>query len=368
MENTSSVTPWEVSEDINYEKLQKDFGTEKIPDFKEKKDLHPLIKRNFFFSHRDFNLWLKDAEAGKQVSILTGRGPSEKMHLGHLIPFLVAKSLQEKYGCEIYIPISEDEKFFVKPYLSLDNAKKFSEDNILDIIALGFNPKKTFIVRDFSYPPLYEFSARAAKLITYSEARAVFGLKPGTNIGWTFYPAVQAAHILLPQLLKGPHRTLVPVAIDQDPFIRLTRDIAQNKAFKLLKPSAIHSKFLPSLKGAAKMSASDSEETNVIYLSDSPAEVKKKINKYAFSGGRDTLEEHRRLGGNPDIDISFQYLKMLFEPDDKKLHTIYKDYKSGALTSGELKKYLIEEINTFLKEHQKNKNKAKSQLKNFILK
>ncbi len=364
-----SLTPWEVSENIDYKKLIKDFGTSEIDQkiFSKLKKAHPILRRGNYFSHRDFDLWLKDAESKKQVSIITGRGPSEKMHLGHLVPFLAAKSLQDLFDCNVYIPISEDEKFFVKKDLSFEDAQKFAEDNILDLIALGFKPGKTFFIRDFSFPDVYKNSAKIAKLITYSEAKAVFGLSPENNIGWSFYPAVQAYHILLPQFQEGPHRTLVPVGIDQDPFIRLTRDISEHSTLKFKKPSAIHSKFIPGLKGTVKMSASDSEETNLIYLSDTPEVVKKKINKYAFSGGKDTLEEHRKKGGNPDIDISFQYLKTIFEDDDKSLQKIHDDYRSGKLLSGELKAIAIEKINSFLKEHQKKKYLAKSQVKRFML-
>ena len=369
MKKGTSVTPWEVSGEVDYEKLSKQFGTNGIPKniLEKLKKTHPILWRGIYFSHREFDSWLKDAEAGKNVSILTGRGPSEKMHFGHLVPFLATKALQEKYNCNVYIPISEDEKFFVKKNLSFDDSQKFAEENILDIIALGFNPSKTFIIKDFFYPELYKQSAQIAKLITYSEAKSIFGLKPENNLGWTFYPAVQAAHILLPQFIEGKHRTLVPVGIDQDPFIRLTRDIAEHSTLKFVKPSAIHSKFMPSLKGSAKMSSSEGEETNLIYLSDNEKEVKRKINKYAFSGGRDTLEEHKKLGGNPERDISFQYLKMLFEQDDKKLKKIEKDYKSGKLLSGQLKGILIEKINSFLKEHQKKRKFAKKQLKKFLL-
>ena len=106
----------------------------------------------------------------------------------------------------------------------------------------------------------------------------------------------------------------------------------------------------------------------VILLSDSPKEVETKIKKYAFSGGRDTLEEHRKKGGNPEIDVSFQYLKMFFEPDDKKLQKIHDDYKSGKLLTSELKQITIDKINAFLKEHQKNREKAKKQLDKFLFK
>lgn len=370
MKKEFSVTPWQVSEDIDYEKLLTKFGTSKIPDSVKKQlaKSHPLLRRGIYFSHRDFDLWLKDASSGKKVSILTGRGPSERMHLGHLVPFLVAKSLQELYDCEVYIPISEDEKFYVKHNLSFDEARKFADENILDILALGFKKGKTFFIKDFDYPEVYRNSAKIAKLITYSEAKAVFGLEPGNNLGWTFYPAVQAFHILLPQFVKGKHRTLVPVGIDQDPFIRLARDVAGHETLKFEKPSAVHSMFIPSLKGSAKMSSSDSESSNVIYLNDDEKTVKSKINKYAFSGGRDTLEEHRKFGGNPDVDISFQYLKMLFEHDDKKLGEIEKSYRSGKLLSGELKALAVEKINDFLHNHRKQRDKVKNHVDSFMLK
>jgi len=367
MAEKSVLTPWEVSGDVDYDKLVKEFGTSLISDkIKNKLDkCHPLIRRGLYYSHRDFDKWLEAHEKKKRVSVITGRGPSEKMHLGHLIPFLVAKSLQEEFDCEVFIPISDDEKFYVKPNLSYEDSMKFSYENILDLIALGFKPGKTFIFEDFVYTDIYKYAARIAKRITYSTAKAAFGLVPENNVGWSFYPAMQAAHILFPQFVRGKHISVVPVGIDQDPFIRLTRDVAVYPEFGFDKPAALHSKFFPSLTGGAKMSSS---EGIAISLIDTPEEVKKKINKYAFSGGRDTLEEHRKLGGNPDVDVSFQYLKMLFEPDDKKLEKIEADYRSGKLLSGELKQILIDKINVFLKEHQQRREKAKKDIDKFLFK
>ena len=361
------VSPWEVEGNIDYEKLIKQFGTTQIPDqiYKKLKDCHPLLRRGIYFSHRDFDKWLKAHEDGKKVSVITGRGPSEKMHIGHLVPFLVAKSLQDKFNCDVYIPISDDEKFFIKKDLTFEQTLKYSEDNILDLIALGFDPKKTFIFQDFVYTDIYKYAAQIAKRITYSTAKATFGLDSQKNIGWSFYPAMQAAHILFPQFHTKKHISVVPVAIDQDPFIRLTRDIASHKDINLEKPAALHAKFLPSLHGETKMSSSGS---GLIFLSDNPKEVKKKINKYAFSGGQKTTEEHRKKGGNTEVDVSFQYLRMLFEESDKKLQDIKTKYESGELLTGELKSILIEKINTFLKDHQKKKQEAKKNIDKFILK
>ncbi|MCL5018689.1 MAG: tryptophan--tRNA ligase [Candidatus Pacearchaeota archaeon] len=363
---SSVVNPWEVSGEINYEKLVKEFGTTPISD-KIKKRLektHPLLRRGIYFSHRDFDKWLAEYDKKKKVSVITGRGPSDKMHLGHLVPFLVAKSLQENFNCEVFIPISDDEKFFVKEKLSFDDAIKFSEDNIIDLIALGFKQGKTTIFEDFKYTKIYNYAAKIAKRITYSEAKAVLGLKPENNIGWSFYPAMQAAHILFPQFSEGKHMSVVPVGIDQDPFIRLTRDVAVHKDFNFEKPAALHAKFVPSLTGDPKMSSSEGGQ---IFLTDSPKEVEMKIKKYAFSGGRDTLEEHRKKGGNPDVDVSYQYLKFFFELDDKKLQNIHDEYKSGRMLTSELKMILVDKINSFLKEHQKKRELAKKQMDKFLL-
>jgi tryptophanyl-tRNA synthetase len=154
--------------------------------------------------------------------------------------------------------------------------------------------------------------------------------------------------------------------VDQDTHFRISRDVIPKLGY--LKPSIIHCVFLPPLTGVSgKMSASSPNETS-IYTTDSPEEVKRKINKYAFSGGKDTTEEHRKHGGNPEVDVSFQYLRMFFEPDDKKLKKIHDDYKSGKLLTSELKQILIEKINAFLKEHQKKREEAKKLVDKFIYK
>jgi len=128
----------------------------------------------------------------------------------------------------------------------------------------------------------------------------------------------------------------------------------------------MHNVFLPPLTGiGGKMSASGDSS---IWTTDSPEEVKRKIRKYAFSGGQKSIEEHRKLGGNPDIDVSFQYLKMFFEPDDEKLQKISDDYRSGKLLTSELKEILIEKINKFLEEHQKKRKLAEKQIDKFLFK
>ncbi|MEM1725134.1 MAG: tryptophan--tRNA ligase, partial [Thermoplasmata archaeon] len=76
-------------------------------------------------------------------------------------------------------------------------------------------------------------------------------------------------------------------------------------------------------------------------------------------------ELHRKLGGNPDVDVSFQWLKYLFEPEDSKLNEIEENYRSGKRLTGEVKELLINRINEFLEKHRIEKENAKKTIKEF---
>jgi len=58
-------------------------------------------------------------------------------------------------------------------------------------------------------------------------------------------------------------------------------------------------------------------------MTDKPNQIKNKINRHGFSGGQETEEEHRKLGGNPDVDVSYQYLRFLLD-DDEELDRLAK--------------------------------------------
>jgi len=238
---------------------------------------------------------------------------------------------------------------------------------MLDVIALGFDPKKThFLINTKHANLLYPEAIKIAKKISFSTVKAAFGFTNELNIGAIFYTSMQAAPVIVPSVLKKKKiPCLIPLALDQDPHFRVARDVYPKLGYP--KPAIIHSTFLPPLQRAqGKMSSSI--ENTAIFTTDSPKEVETKIRKYAFSGGRDTVEEHRKHGGNPDIDVSFQYLKMFFEPDDKKLAQIEQNYRSGKMLTSELKEYLIKKINAFLDEHQKKREQAKKQVEKFLYK
>jgi len=361
------VTPWHVEGDIDYDKLIKQFGTQKISNDiltklqKITGEDHFMLRRGVFFSHRDLNLILNNYEKGDEFFLYTGRGPSGHTHIGHLVPWVFAKWLQEKFNVNMYFQLTDDEKFFSKQNLSLEQTSNFALENALDFIALGFNPEKTKIIIDTkNIKTLYPIAAEVAKKINFSNTKAVFGFTNETNLGMIFYTSLQSAPCFIED-----KPVLIPLGVDQDPHFRITRDVAQK--INKVKPALIHNIMIPSLLGpGGKMSASDEKST--IYTTDSPEQVKKKINKYAFSGGQPDIDEHRKVGGDPDIDVSFQYLRIFFEPDDIKLKKIYDDYKSGKMLTGELKAILIEKINNFLSLHQEKREEARKNIDAYMMK
>ena len=359
------VTPWHVEGDIDYDKLIKQFGTEKISESilerirKIAGEDHFMLRRGIFFSHREMDRILTDYEKGVKFFLYTGRGPSGHTHIGHLVPWVFAKWLQEKFNVNMYFQLTDDEKFFAKPNLTLEDTQKFAYENALDFIALGFKPENTkIIINTRNIQTLYPIAAQVAKKVNFSNTKGVFGFTNETNIGMIFYTSLQSAPCFIED-----KPVLIPLGVDQDPHFRITRDVAPKIGKQ--KPALIHNIMIPGLEGpGGKMSASS--ENGTVYTTDSAKIVKNKINKYAFSGGQPDIEQHRKIGGNPDIDVSFQYLRIFFEPDDNKLKSIYEDYKSGKMLTGELKAILIEKINAFLAVHQERREKAKDRIDEFL--
>ena len=370
----NKVTPWEAKGSINYQKLIKDFGVSPISESQLKKikehtgDLHHFLRRGIFFAHRDLDLILKEFKKGNKFFIYTGRAPSGPVHIGHLVPWMFTKWLQDKFEVELYFQFPDEEKFLFKKNLSWEQSQEYLQENMLDVIALGFDPKKTHFIIDSQHANLmYKPALHVAKKITFSTIKSAFGFTNEQNIGMIFYTAMQAVPSFLPSILKKKNiPCLIPHAIDQDVHFRVSRDVIPKLGYP--KPASIQCRFLPGLGGMVKDGKmSSSEARTAIYTTDDPKTVRKKIMKYAFSGGRETLGEHRKKGGNPDIDIAYQWLTF-FEEDDKKLEEIYQNYKSGKLLSGEIKQILVNKITEILAEHQKRRKQAKSKIKDFILK
>ena len=369
--NEMVVTPWEVRGKVDYERLIREFGTQPLTDellqriAKHTGELHLQLRRRIFFSHRDLDTVLDLYERGVRFVLYTGRGPSGPVHIGHLVPWIFTKHLQEKFGTRLYFQMTDDEKFVVDDELRLEDTRRFAYENALDLIALGFEPKNTYIIFDVKdIGMLYDIALEVAKRITYSTAKATFGFQESTNIGWIFWPAIQAVPCFLHAKLTGENvPALIPAAIDQDPYWRITRDVAPKLGY--YKPAQIHCRFLPGLGAGGKMSASEPETS--IFTVDPPEVVKRKVWN-AFTGGRPTVAEQRKMGGDPSVCSVFQYFLFLFEEDDEKLADRERKCRAGEILCGECKTELTERVVRFLTEHQKRREKARNIIDKFHLK
>jgi len=374
---TTKVDPWaDIQGKVDYDKLIKDFGTEKLDTHlieRIERDaaakglpLHHFLRRNIFFSHRDLKWLFHELDKGNKFYLYTGRGPSGDVHLGHMISYSFTKWLQDVYGCEVWFQLTDDEKFLMKPDLTLEESNRLAYENALDVIACGFDSKKTFIFVDTDFAgTLYPLAVKVAKKVNFSTIKAVFGFNNDQNVGAIFYTSMQAVPAILPSALAGRNiPCLIPHGIDQDAHFRVTRDVLPKLGF--YKPAAIHCRFLPPLTGPGKMSTTGDARDATIFMNDDPKAIRKKVMRYAFSGGKDTVEEHRKHGGDVDVDMAFQWLTY-FEPDDEKLVEIKRQYAAGDLLSGELKQILVDTITPMILEHQKKREEARKHLDAFIV-
>ena len=376
------ITTNEVKSDspIDYDRLIDEFGSKRIDQndlellnqviekrqlsAKKEKYMH-YFNNGIFFSHRDFTELLKNYLNGQSFYIYTGRGPSSiSMHIGHLIPFQMAQILQELFDVIVVIQLTDDEKFYCdKQDRNLLDFTNMANENIKDIIACGFDSQKTFIFTNTGYiQHLFPTVIQIQKLINFNVAKAIFGVDNRSSLGKIAFPAMQIApsfSICFPHLFptNKPIQCLIPCAIDQDPYFRLTRDLAPR--MKYLKPALLHAKFLPSLQGLnGKMSSSIPD--SVIFLSDSSKIISKKIKK-SFSGGGASIEEHKSRGANLDVDIPINYLNFFLTNREEYLK-IKESYKKGEISTGEVKNRLIVIINDIIDDHKKIREIIKSDI------
>ena len=368
-----TVTPYEVKGRIDYARLREQFGTQEIDAPLLERlakvthgPVHPLLSRGIYYSHRDLEGLLAQYEKGQPFFLYSGRGPSGPLHLSHLVPFTLCQWFQEKLGVPMYIQITDDEKFWARSKLSREETVRWGYENLVDILALGFDPAKTRVFFDSrSIAALYPLAIRVARKIPYSTVKAVFGFPPSTNIGLVFYTALQTVPCFYPSWETGKAvPCLIPCGIDQDPHFRVTRDIAESLGYP--KPTLIHSQMIPGLLGEEVMSTTGNEEDNALFLNDPPKTVERKLRK-AFTGGRASVEEQRRLGANPEICSVWALWKTRFAETPEKFEQVTQDCRSGALLCGDCKGELIERVHTFYQHHQKAREKVAGTAEELII-
>ena len=359
------VTPYEVKGRIDYDRLRELFGTQELTKELLARihhlaggELHPLLQRGVFYSHRDLGALLDEFANGRPFFLYSGRGPSGPLHTSHLLHFDLCQWLQRRFGVPMYIQITDDEKFWARTNLTREETAYWGLENLYDLLALGFDPKRTHVFFDSrSIRALYPLAIRVARKIPYSTVKAVFGFEPSTNIGLVFYTALQTVPCFWPSWAEG--RTvpcLIPCGIDQDPHFRVTRDIAEGLGYP--KPALVHSQMVPGLLGEAAMSTSGDRADNALFLNDPPEVVERKV-RNAFTGGRATVEEQRRLGAVPEVCSVWALWRTRFAESEEKFAEVTAGCRSGALLCGECKSQVLERIHGFYRAHGVAREKVK---------
>ncbi|MBN1644829.1 tryptophan--tRNA ligase [Candidatus Woesearchaeota archaeon] len=350
------IDPWgtELSED--YEKIIKHFGLE-VFNSSIFPNANRIMRRGTVFAGRDLKIISDCIKNKKPFYALSGIMPTgEKIHFGNKMVVENLKYFQE-HGAQTYILVADLEAASTRG-ITLEQARERAIDfHIPAYIALGLDPKKTIFYFQSENKEVMNISYEFAKKITLNEFKSIYGnADPGRIMG----AVTQVGDVLYPQLKKRMPG-IIPVGIDQDPHIRLARDIVSRvkSKYDFVPISSIYHKFTPSLDGSIKMSKSRPE--SCIELPEDTNQTCKKLKK-AKTGGRDTAEEQRKKGGKPEECMIFEMFKQHLVEKDNELNRIYNDCKAGILTCGENKKRACELITKFMNDFNNKLEKAKKQV------
>ena len=314
----------------------------------------PSMRRGVIFGHRDFERVLKAMEKKKEFAVMSGIKPSGEFHLGTLMTALEVIYFQQQGGTAFYC--IADVEAYEDNNLSFEQSEKIAVSNVTDLLTLGFDPKQGFIYRQSKDERVKNLAITFGRHVTLATMKAIYGER---HMGLYLSALIQAGDILLPQLKEfgGPKPTVVPVGIDQDPHLRLTRDLAfkLRRKYNFIPPSSTYHKLIKALDGSSKMSKRN--PLSYFTLEEKPETIAKKISK-AYTGGRVSEKEQRKLGANPDIcPIYDLYLFHFHEKDEDVIKLRNEECMGGNLLCGECKARLIKIVTKFVKNHQRKRLK-----------
>ncbi len=361
------IDPW-ASTSVDYDKLINQFGIEKISDIiGDIKDPQRLMKRGVVFGHREFKEINDLINKKEDFAVVTGMMPSGQMHIGHK---MVVDQLiwYQKKGAMLSLPIADLESYAARD-MSFEKGKQIAvEEYLTNWIALGLDLEKdnVNVYLQSQNKLLFDLEFKASRKTNFSQLHAIYGFDNSTNIAHVQAPLMQVADILLPQIEEfgGPKKVVVPVGVDQDPHIRLTRDIAHrlNEELGFIQPASTYHRFLTGLTGD-KMSSS--KPNTAIYLNEEPETAAKKV-KTAKTGGRESLKEQEELGGEVDKCVIYEMLVYHLIDDDKELEKIREECLDGNLRCGDCKARTAELMQKYF-EDLKDKQVEASEIAQTIL-
>lgn len=224
------IDPWSSTTYQDYSRLRDEFGIEEftIDLWKDFPNPYKLLRRGVIFGHRGFQLITDAVKNKKPWSILTGLMPSGRMHLGHKM-VIDEVNYYQSIGADINIAVADIEAFATRGFTLKETEDLAINEYIINYIALGLKPEKCRIYFQSKNQDVKDLAYILGKKTNWSQMQATYGFNGQTNMAHVFSPLIQTGDILHVQLEKygGNRPTLVPVGVDQDPHIRLSRDIAQ---------------------------------------------------------------------------------------------------------------------------------------------
>jgi tryptophanyl-tRNA synthetase len=356
MSNDKSMRldPWGTSDIKDYSELFELFGIEPIENLINKiSDPGHYLRRSIIFGHRELAKIMNAIEKNEEYAVMSGIKPTGALHLGSKMTaeeIIYFQSLSKK--SKAFYAIADVEAY-------CDNGLPFTEtaeiavNNLADILALGLKPERAYVYKQSEEIRVMNLALIFSRKVTKNTIEAIYGERP---FGLYLSALVQAGDILLPQLkdFGGPKPVLVPVGADQDPHIRLTRDLARKhyNEFKFILPSATYHKLIRSLTGDFKMSKRD--PMSLLTLDDPPDLAKKKVMN-CYTGGRETISEQKKYGGEPEKCVPYELCLFHFCKGDDKVKEMYQECGQGGRTCGDCKAEIAEIVANFLSEHQQKK-------------
>ena len=344
------IDPWGTSAlaQEDYARLIKEFGIEEITEtIRQKMINNRFIRRKIIFGHRDLNLVFKAIDNNQPWAVMSGIKPSGPFHLGTLTTALEIVEFQ-KMGGKAYYCIADIESYEDNG-ITYDEAEDDAVDNLADILALGLDPDKAYIWRQSRESIVKDVAFKVSRLVTQNMLNAIYGEK---TFGLYLAALVQCGDIILPQVLDGIQPTVVPVGIDQDPHIRLTRDLTRRYYKNFFLPGATYHYLLPGMDGSEKMAK---RNPNSCFTFNEPLESIERKVKGSLTGGRKNKKEQQELGGEPRNCMIYKILMYHFEEDDEKLAKDFELCIKGELLCGEHKLECVEKDFKFIKKDQQKK-------------
>jgi tryptophanyl-tRNA synthetase len=357
------IDPWGAShlEEEDYTRLIHEFGIEEITDtLRLKMEKNRFIRRKIIFGHRDLNLVIKAMEKDQSWAVMSGIKPSGPYHLGTSTTALEIVEFQ-KMGGKVYYGIADVESWEDNA-IPWEDAEETMIDNVADILAFGLDPspEKAYIWRQSSEPIVKDVCFKVSRLVTQNMLNAIYGER---TFGLYLASLIQVGDIILPQILDGQQPTVVPVGIDQDPHIRLTRDLTRRNYKDFFLPGATYHYLLSGIDGSEKMAKRN--PNSYFTFNESFESIERKI-KGALTGGRKNLKEQRDFGGEPQKCMIYKILMYHFEDDDEKLAADFEMCVKGELMCGDHKRECVEKVLKFIENHKKKKEKLIDKAKKLL--